>query len=160
MSPSDAQKAAQRIGELFRTGARFSEPTEYKSRHVDGRDITVEISSVPMEYEGLPAVLAFAGLGPDDEAPSTRLPAATEDERDRLRTLAAGLEARLARLVEAEPIGLGELIARPAEVRFERGWIEVRFPLSAVDTRVRRAGLDLDPDFVPWLGCVVRFSYA
>ena len=40
------------------------------------------------------------------------------------------------------------------------GSIEVRFPLSAVDTRVRRAGLDLDPDFVPWLGCVVRFSYA
>jgi hypothetical protein len=107
-----------------------------------------------------PAVLAFAGLAPDAEPPSTRLPAATEDERDRLRTLAAGIEARLARLVEAEPIGMTELVARPAEVLFERGWIEVRFPSSAVDTRVRRAGLDLDPDFVPWLGCVVRFSYA
>jgi len=106
-----------------------------------------------------PAVLTFAGLAPDAQPPSTRLPAATEEERDRLCALAASVEARLARVVEADPIGLAELIARPAEVLADPGWIEVRFPLSAVDTRVRRAGLDLDPDFVPWLGCVVRFSY-
>lgn len=107
-----------------------------------------------------PAVLAFAGLAPDAEAPSSRLPAATDEERDRLDALAARMEARLARLVEADPIGLAELVARPAEVRFDPGWIEVRFPLSGVDTRIRRVGLDLDPDFVPWLGCVVRFAYA
>ena len=106
-----------------------------------------------------PAVLVFAGLAPAAEPPSSRVPAATEDEADRLRTLAVGVAARMAEAVEADPIRLADLIARPAEVRFEPGWIEVRFPLSAVDTRIRRAGLDRDPDFIPWLGCVVRFAY-
>ena len=106
-----------------------------------------------------PAVLAFAGLAPDAEPPSSRVPAATEDEGERLRALAAGVVARLARAVEADPISLADLVSRPAEVRSDPGWIEVRFPLSAIDTRVRRAGLDRDPDFIPWLGCVVRFAY-
>jgi len=39
------------------------------------------------------------------------------------------------------------------------GWIELRLPLDAVDTALRRAGLDLHPDFVPWLAAVVRVVY-
>ena len=38
-------------------------------------------------------------------------------------------------------------------------WLEVRFALDDADVRVRRAGLDLDPGWLPWLGCVVRFVY-
>jgi hypothetical protein len=30
---------------------------------------------------------------------------------------------------------------------------------SQVDMTVRRAGLDLDPGWVPWLGRVVQFHY-
>jgi hypothetical protein len=33
-------------------------------------------------------------------------------------------------------------------------------PLDEVDLDVRRAGLDLDPGWVPWLGTVVRYVYA
>jgi len=31
--------------------------------------------------------------------------------------------------------------------------------LNDVDTQIRRAGLDLDPGFVPWLGKVVKIRY-
>jgi hypothetical protein len=46
----------------------------------------------------------------------------------------------------------GTIVAEP-------GWIEVQLRLDDVDVDVRRAGLDLDPGWVPWLGSVVRFRY-
>jgi len=132
MSPSDAQKAAQRIGELFRTGARYSEPAEYKSRHVDGREITVEISSIPIEYDGLPAVLAFARDITERKAIQEKLVQA--DRLAAVGTLAAGiaheinnplayvqlglqyLERELPKLAQ-DPGRLDDIVARLREVR-------------------------------------------
>jgi hypothetical protein len=57
-------------------------------------------------------------------------------------------------------IGLAPLLARRAELRIDPGWIEARFDLDDVSIDVRRAGLDLDPGYLPWLGAVVRFTYA
>lgn len=54
---------------------------------------------------------------------------------------------------------LAGLVARRAEVVADPGWIELRLALEEMDTRVRRAGLDLDPGHVPWLGVVVKFRY-
>ena len=48
---------------------------------------------------------------------------------------------------------------RPIRVEAESGWVKVFFPFDTIDTRLRRAGLDLDPDFVPWLGYVVKIYY-
>lgn len=48
---------------------------------------------------------------------------------------------------------------REGRLRFEPGWIELHLPIDAVDTRVRRLGLDLDPGHLPFLGCVVRIRY-
>jgi len=48
---------------------------------------------------------------------------------------------------------------RSAEIVADPGWIDVRFSLDEVATEIRRAGLDLDPGYVPWLGVVVRFIY-
>jgi hypothetical protein len=48
---------------------------------------------------------------------------------------------------------------RGATMVLAPGTIEVSFSLDDVDLRVRRAGLDLDPGFVWWLGSVVRFHY-
>jgi hypothetical protein len=39
------------------------------------------------------------------------------------------------------------------------GWLEVHLDLDTVDVHVRRAGLDVDLGWVPWLGTVVRFRY-
>jgi hypothetical protein len=35
----------------------------------------------------------------------------------------------------------------------------VHMDLDTVDVQVRRAGLDIDPGWVSWLGTVVRFCY-
>jgi hypothetical protein len=48
---------------------------------------------------------------------------------------------------------------RSGRIRFEAGWIELHLPLDAADVRLRRAALDLDPGWLPWLGCVVRICY-
>ena len=46
--------------------------------------------------------------------------------------------------------------ARPGS-RPER--IDVEFPPAALDLRIRRAGFDINPGFVPWLGRIVHFHY-
>jgi hypothetical protein len=48
---------------------------------------------------------------------------------------------------------------RPGRLRFEPGWIELHLSIDHVDTRIRRLGLDVDPGYLPWLGCVVRICY-
>jgi hypothetical protein len=35
----------------------------------------------------------------------------------------------------------------------------IRLPMERVDLDVRRAGLDRDPGWVPWLGRCVRFEF-
>ncbi len=48
---------------------------------------------------------------------------------------------------------------RHAVIQADPGWIDVDLRLDEVSVDVRRAGLDLDPGYLPWLGCVVRFRY-
>jgi hypothetical protein len=48
---------------------------------------------------------------------------------------------------------------RPGRLHLEPGWVELTLPLDSVDTRIRRLGLDLDPGWLAWLGCVVRIRY-
>lgn len=56
-------------------------------------------------------------------------------------------------------IGLHDLIVRPGRIVVTPLHIDVFFEPGAVDLRIRRAGLDLDPGWVPWLGRVLRFHY-
>lgn len=56
-------------------------------------------------------------------------------------------------------IGLHDLIVRPGRIVVTPLHLDVFFELSTVDLRIRRAGLDLDPGWVPWLGRVLRFHY-
>ncbi|WP_300317841.1 hypothetical protein [Accumulibacter sp.] len=57
-------------------------------------------------------------------------------------------------------IGLHSLVCRPARITLTATHVDVRQAIDDVDLRVRRAGLDLDPGWVPWLGRVLRFHYA
>jgi hypothetical protein len=54
---------------------------------------------------------------------------------------------------------LGELIRRPGLLASTPTHIEITWPLSTVDLRIRAAALDVDPGWVPWLGRVVTFRY-
>jgi len=55
---------------------------------------------------------------------------------------------------------LSSVIRRRAEIVADPAWIEARFSLDDVSVAIRRSGLDLNLDWLPWLGAVVRFTYA
>lgn len=108
-----------------------------------------------------PAVLAFAGLSPgtapawDEEA--------TAQDAESLGRLGEAVAKELERRMPGQDPGPGGVLAgvcvRRADIAADPGWIEVRFSLKDVSTEVRRAGLDLDPGYIPWLGVVVTFAY-
>ena len=56
-------------------------------------------------------------------------------------------------------LGLRALVARPGHVATTRTHVDVFFCLSQADLRLRKAGLDIDPGWVPWLGRVVLYHY-
>jgi hypothetical protein len=56
-------------------------------------------------------------------------------------------------------IGLASLVLRPARVALTATHVDVFFRLTTADVRIRRAGLDIDPGWVPWFGRVVAFHY-
>jgi hypothetical protein len=110
---------------------------------------------------GDPAALAFAGLPPDAEPPGGR--PATDVERSGLVELVTRWSDATARRLDPSAADPSEAVSRVArkrgEVVGEPGWIEVHLDLDDVDVEIRRAGLDLDPGWIPWLGVVVRFLY-
>lgn len=48
---------------------------------------------------------------------------------------------------------------RPARVRASASRVDVHLGLADASLDIRRAGLDIDPGWLPWLGRVVRFHY-
>jgi len=78
-------------------------------------------------------------------------------------TLGGVLAARTASIVEGEHLGWQALVstrlAVPAVVRQAPEAITVSFDPERVDLAVRRAGLDRDPGWVPWLEAEVRFEF-
>jgi hypothetical protein len=118
------------------------------------------LALAPVE-ENDPAAMAFAGLTPGGELPlDHELPG--ETETGAIDSMAARIVEHLCALIEwrGDQAGLIEFVChRSAEIVADPGWIEARFSLDEVATEIRRAGLDLDPGYVPWLGVVVRFIY-
>ncbi|WP_088889360.1 hypothetical protein [Leptolyngbya ohadii] len=56
-------------------------------------------------------------------------------------------------------MGFRSLICRPGRVISTRTHIDVLFHHNQADLRLRKAGLDLDPGWLPWFGRVVLFHY-
>lgn len=52
-----------------------------------------------------------------------------------------------------------QITLREGVVALSDTHLTITFDMDQLDVDVRRAGLDLDPGFVPWLGRVVRFGY-
>jgi hypothetical protein len=109
------------------------------------------------------AVLAFAGLLPDAKPPSQQEPPKTEIESASLARFHRRIIDRLCEVIDYEHKSVGELIqfvcCRRAQIVSDPAWIEIKFSLDEVATEIRRAGLDLDPGYVSWLGVVFRFVY-
>jgi len=110
-----------------------------------------------------PAALALAGLPADTRWPFADEPPPDQPEALELKALADQIESYLSSLLELDEItevsALQFVIRRRTEIVAEPGWIEARFSLEDVATEIRRAALDLNPGFVPWLGVVIMFVY-
>jgi hypothetical protein len=107
-----------------------------------------------------PAVLAFCGLPPDADVPEPDrgVTGATIDTE--VEAVVGTLRARLDRPKGmAESAVLLSVCRRRATIEADPGWIDVHLDLDEVSIEVRRHGLDLDPGYLGWLGCVVRFRY-
>ncbi len=119
-------------------------------------------SDVPISEDDA-AVLAFAGLQPDDAPPSRGEDAPPGREFAGIDWFCTRIESRLGELLADEQLMQSELLPfvcnRRAEIVTDPGWIAIHFPVDDVSTAIRRAGLDLDPGYLPWLGVVVRFIY-
>jgi len=57
-------------------------------------------------------------------------------------------------------IGLSDLVCRAGRISQTRTHIDVLLDYRQADVRVRKAGLDLNPGWVAWLGRVVTFYYS
>ena len=55
--------------------------------------------------------------------------------------------------------GVATVVLRPGGLDHTPTHVDVRLGLDAAELAVRRAGLDVDPGWVPWLGRVVAFHY-
>jgi PAS domain S-box-containing protein len=85
----DVETAGQRIRQLLETGQRHREPAEYRSRSLDGEELLVEISAIPIEIGGERAVLAFARDVTERKAIQNRL--AEAERLTALGVLSAGV---------------------------------------------------------------------
>jgi hypothetical protein len=56
-------------------------------------------------------------------------------------------------------MGVRELARRPGRVSITRTHIDVIFDHKQADIRIRKAGLDLNPGWTPFLGKIVQFQY-
>lgn len=111
-----------------------------------------------------PAALAFAGLAPEAEPPGRfPVPPESDGEAQRLdewkERLESYLETSLERLPQRGPALLRFVCDRPCVILADPGWLEVRLRLEDVSVDIRRARLDLNPGYLPWLGTTVVFVY-
>ncbi len=118
------------------------------------------LALVPAEPHD-PVVLAFTGLPPDAAPPSSEEEPPTEAEATAIASYAARLrEAVRERLDRRDPYEALQFVCyRHATIVADPGWIEVHFALVDLSTEIRRAALDLNPDYLLWLGVVVKFVY-
>ena len=89
--------------------------------------------------------------------------AAAPDPLAMLVALASGVTASLvgwrAQWMGAAREALARTVRQPGVAVDERDALVVSMPLGAIDLVLRRAGLDSDPGWVPWLGRAVRIAY-
>lgn len=100
-------------------------------------------------------------LGADERDPVMRaIASGEEDDHVAWRKELVQWTVRVRRWCRTNTgLSVRTITCRPARLRATRTHIDVYFPLAHIDLRVRRAGLDIDPGWVPWFGRVVRFHY-
>jgi len=52
-----------------------------------------------------------------------------------------------------------QLLRIPAQIEYTASHLDIHYPIQQVHIEVRKAGLDINPGWLPWLGMVVNFHY-
>ncbi|MFY0566324.1 hypothetical protein ACN28E_21145 [Archangium lansingense] len=134
--------------------ADMDAPLTFREEGPTGRTVLTDAS------RRLPLAVTY-GMTPESRAPlaSGTLPTTLHGEDD-LGLLLRGLLTALRRWCRRHArMGLHDLVRRPGRIVATRTHVNVLFDIRQADIRVRGAGLDVDPGWVPWLGRVVRFHY-
>ncbi|HEX2677181.1 MAG TPA: ATP-binding protein, partial [Polyangiales bacterium] len=87
-APADVEVAADRIRQKLE-GVKLDGPRQYHGRNPNGREYDLEITSIPIEFEGGPAVLSFARDVTERNEMLKKL--AEVETHTALNTLAAGV---------------------------------------------------------------------
>ena len=108
-----------------------------------------------------PAALGFAGLMPQQVIPSDLDCELSEPQISILEAATTLVIASLAERLPQwnRPSVLQRVVERYAVIVADPGWFEIHFRLIDVSVDMRRAALDLDPGFIPWLGVVIKYVY-
>ena len=106
LDPADMMAMRQRVETMRSTGQTLS-PREYRARKRDGSLITAEITSIPIEFEGGTAVLAFARDVTERARMQEQL--GRSDRLAALGTLAAGVAHEINNPLAAISLGVGAL---------------------------------------------------
>ncbi|MEL6563230.1 MAG: hypothetical protein AAFQ59_02210 [Pseudomonadota bacterium] len=76
-----------------------------------------------------------------------------------LARIMPAMRARLADALDGSPDTVGHILRRAARIDLAPAEIDVVFAMADADAATRRAGLDVDPGWVPALGHIMRFHY-
>lgn len=110
-----------------------------------------------------PVAFAFCGVAPAEWRALIDAAPPTEAQAKKLEFAVTAVVAELRAHLGDHSTGVDLLLhttcKRDARLTFDPGWIEARFSLDSVSISIRRGGLDRNPDWLPWLGAVVRFVY-
>ncbi|QSA98407.1 hypothetical protein [Methylococcus sp. EFPC2] len=160
------QLAARRSGQRD-TPKRFIAPAAWRDGLLRGRgalrrSIAPDAGSIT-DPSGHLILAAWSGPSPEAAAELLRnaQPSAAAEAEMPLadRVAAAWLTACRRWLRRYAGLSLADVVRRPAYLAHTPTHIDFWFDLGQADLRLRRAGLDLDPGWVPWLGRVVSFHY-
>lgn len=121
-----------------------------------------EINNQDQDFRVLAPLFAGLGIESTDDEIFEQIPSSAEFVL--LSDFAESIKTDFVNRVLPEEVegkaSFREMIRRRARVTCCGPWMDVEYSLQDVDINVRRLGLDANPDFVPWLGMVVRFHYA
>jgi hypothetical protein len=105
-------------------------------------------------------VQAFAGcLGAVEQSDAPSVPGLDRTDKAAMAAATGAAKRLLERLADLGFRDAKQVLRRRATLCAEPGWLEAEFSIDDVDLDVRRAGLDIDPGWLPWLGTVVKFRY-
>lgn len=169
----DAEDPAWRLARIDsrkgRAPDRFLAPAPWRPGLLAGRGPLRTASGpaggVLLDASGRLVLGAWTGARPRELLPDIRRAAAVDAAVDAApmpverRACQAWVMALRRWLRRYAGIGLHDLVLRPARLHLSRTHLDLGFGLDGADLRIRRAGLDLDPGWLPWFGQVAGFRY-